>query len=299
MSSNATKWAWEQQTGSITDKTVLLSLADWASPHAGHTHELCWYGQEKIAIRCECSTKTIERALERLEEKRLIKRVARYSSAKKGGRTSDFIYLNIDGTLDFTDKLSGKGLADNLSGNPGSSEGDLTDKLSGGLTDKLSEEPKKERTSKKRTPLTPQGEEPQAAPESEHLSRPTASVFTDDQATKAVRPEGVAEKASASSEQASTGKKYRKADKTGMNTRRVYSPRFEAIWSAWRSHPILKLMDGDKSEAAEEFDRLPFEDQTAVLLAIPLHAKAIATAESKSKHFCRFFETPGIRQVSR
>jgi DNA-binding MarR family transcriptional regulator len=115
MSVNATKWAWEQRAGGSTEKSILLALADWSSPHDGHSHEVCWHAQSTIAKRAECSTKTVERVLKSLEEKRLIKRVPRYSNARIGGRSSDLIYLNLDGELDFTDNLSGKGLTDNLS----------------------------------------------------------------------------------------------------------------------------------------------------------------------------------------
>ncbi len=145
MSANATKWAWDQKAGGDTEKVVLLALADWASPHEGHDHEVCWYSQKSISVRCECSPKTVERALAKLEACRLIKRAARYNP-KSRARISDFIYLNINGALTFDGDTAG-----NLTAPTRQNDGGYpTDKLTAPTRQndaappvKLSEEPKK------------------------------------------------------------------------------------------------------------------------------------------------------------
>ena len=92
------------------------------------------------------STKTVERALDRLETNGFLKRTPRYSQGKNGGRTSDLIVLCLDRENGLPDNLSRKGLTDNLS--------DLNRQSVPNLTDKLSEEPKN-RTSKTKE-LSPQ-----------------------------------------------------------------------------------------------------------------------------------------------
>lgn len=81
-------WAFKQDV-EPGPKLVLLSLADHAN---GHTR-LCIPGQKAIAEQCSMSVRTVQRHLETLEERGLIRREARMRGEGRG-RTSDRYYLN-------------------------------------------------------------------------------------------------------------------------------------------------------------------------------------------------------------
>lgn len=88
MSIKAMTWAWEQPVKSLTDRALLVALADFADDQ----HQ-CFPSQSVLAERCMCSVDTIQRALRRLEEFRLIERTKRGST--RGGRTSDLFTLKV------------------------------------------------------------------------------------------------------------------------------------------------------------------------------------------------------------
>lgn len=88
MSVRAMTWAWEQQVSCLTDRALLLALADFANEK-----DQCFPSQDTLADRCLCSVDTIQRALKRLASAKLITREKRGSST--GGRTSDIYTLQV------------------------------------------------------------------------------------------------------------------------------------------------------------------------------------------------------------
>jgi hypothetical protein len=63
MSVEASKWAWDQRGVSVSQKLVLLCLAD----HADDLGENCWPGQKRIAMKTGMSVETVSRVLKFLE----------------------------------------------------------------------------------------------------------------------------------------------------------------------------------------------------------------------------------------
>jgi DNA-binding transcriptional ArsR family regulator len=60
-------WAWRQQVGNPTRKTILLALADHADQDG-----ICWPGHEGIAEKCEVSRRTVIRQIEQLARDGLV-----------------------------------------------------------------------------------------------------------------------------------------------------------------------------------------------------------------------------------
>lgn len=81
MSWTAVAWAKAQRTGSATNKVVLLTLAECAD----HTGENCYPSHRYIAYVCECSERTVERAIQQLEALKLLTRVRRRREDGKFG----------------------------------------------------------------------------------------------------------------------------------------------------------------------------------------------------------------------
>lgn len=70
MSVQLIAWAFEQQLGSITEKSVLLSLANASNGHTGRCHPSI----ERLAKETNANEKTVRRALVSLEAKGYIQR---------------------------------------------------------------------------------------------------------------------------------------------------------------------------------------------------------------------------------
>jgi hypothetical protein len=89
----APAWAAEQHLGDVAIKATLLLLANYADEQFS-----CFPGQETIADETDQSVSTVYRQLKRLELLRLIRREKRYD--RRGKRTSDRIFLNLDLVVD-------------------------------------------------------------------------------------------------------------------------------------------------------------------------------------------------------
>lgn len=88
MSSEATAWAWKIGGISTSEKTVLLRLADHANADG-----IAWPGKDRIAKACCMHKRTCDRAIERLEQRKLVFVESRKT---QGGRRSTNIYrLNL------------------------------------------------------------------------------------------------------------------------------------------------------------------------------------------------------------
>lgn len=71
MSIKALSWAWDQTTGNVAAKAVLLHLAD----SANHEDAESWYSINSIAERCECSKTTVRKHIKILIGLGLIEKV--------------------------------------------------------------------------------------------------------------------------------------------------------------------------------------------------------------------------------
>lgn len=87
MSVNLMAWAFRQDVDPAA-KLVLLALAD----HANGQNGLCIPGQKLLAEQCSMSVRTVQRHLQTLEGRGLIRRQARMRGSGRG-RTSDAYYL--------------------------------------------------------------------------------------------------------------------------------------------------------------------------------------------------------------
>lgn len=90
MSNRALTWAFTTPLPT-SPKFVLVVLADLADEA-----DSCFPGQERIAASTGCSTRTVRRALEELEEIGYIERVRRHRM--NGSRTSDRYVLRVGWT---------------------------------------------------------------------------------------------------------------------------------------------------------------------------------------------------------
>ncbi|HWT62514.1 MAG TPA: helix-turn-helix domain-containing protein, partial [Ochrobactrum sp.] len=112
MSFQAMAWAVKQKAGSISGKAILLMLANYADDK-GH----CFPGQDKLALECECSTRTIRDWLDKLESVGLITRIERRRN--DGYRTSDLIALNLENSPEKNSQENNSPENDaDLTGNP-------------------------------------------------------------------------------------------------------------------------------------------------------------------------------------
>jgi pyocin large subunit-like protein len=85
-------WAKRVVTGSPTRKLVLLTLADYADD-AG----VAYPSQQTLAADTELNERSIRRALEQLETRKLVSREAR-PPLRSGQRQTDLIRLKLDAT---------------------------------------------------------------------------------------------------------------------------------------------------------------------------------------------------------
>lgn len=84
MSFEAIAWAWGKTAGiTASQKMILLSLADHHNVNTG----VCTPSIGRIAKHCCCSRNTVIRALDHLEQQKIIKRIARYTN--DGDQTSN------------------------------------------------------------------------------------------------------------------------------------------------------------------------------------------------------------------
>lgn len=68
-----TNWAYQQRGLSANEKLVLIYIAQWCGPDRA-----CWASKKKIALMCDISTRTVQRAIKSLCEKGLIKSTAEF-----------------------------------------------------------------------------------------------------------------------------------------------------------------------------------------------------------------------------
>lgn len=106
MSFQAMNWAVSVKTGSPTLKAVLMAVANYADVEDG----TCFPSQQKLADELEVSSRTVMRALERLEEMGLIHRQRRHNPVD-GSRSSDRITLS----MGVPERTPADHLSDNLS----------------------------------------------------------------------------------------------------------------------------------------------------------------------------------------
>lgn len=84
MSVHASKWAWSQECPTPTAKLVLMALAD----HANADGE-CYPTMKRVAELADCSTRTVSRAIQALEDAGLVRRVER---RMQGGEYRGWLY---------------------------------------------------------------------------------------------------------------------------------------------------------------------------------------------------------------
>lgn len=87
----AADWAWDQKTGDISAKAVLVALAKCCDRLGRGTWE-CWVAQETLAEMIDASLSSVGRALRRLEGLGLVERHRRFGP--DGHRTTDLHVLN-------------------------------------------------------------------------------------------------------------------------------------------------------------------------------------------------------------
>lgn len=101
MSFQALAWAMRQKTGDMASKAVLMALANYADDEGS-----CFPSVQKLADDCECSARTVIRALKRLGDGEAEKSIvglgivsrSRRSNAR-GGRASDRYFLLLSDNL--------------------------------------------------------------------------------------------------------------------------------------------------------------------------------------------------------
>lgn len=88
MAYRATAWAYDLQLSNVSQKFLLVALADMADEEFS-----CYPGQEKLAAMTATSVSTVRRAVQALEQLGLIRREERRIAG--GYKTSDRYYLNV------------------------------------------------------------------------------------------------------------------------------------------------------------------------------------------------------------
>lgn len=91
MSAKATFWAWKQEV-TPTEKLVLLSLANFANDECK-----CWYSYQKIADATGVSRRTVIRACNELQDKRLLNVVNRKKDTAQNHTNIFTLLINLDG----------------------------------------------------------------------------------------------------------------------------------------------------------------------------------------------------------
>jgi hypothetical protein len=87
MSVQAITWALDQPVLSVTEKVILLVLANYANEYG-----ISWPSQRTLAENAACDERTVRRTLVRLEARGVIRRIARRRS--NGSRQSDMILMS-------------------------------------------------------------------------------------------------------------------------------------------------------------------------------------------------------------
>ena len=87
MSIRAIDWAFHQECGNPLTKLVLIKLADNANDDGQ-----CWPAMSYISTHCECSVSTVQRAIAKLKQMKLLEVVPRYA---KNIQISSMYLLNI------------------------------------------------------------------------------------------------------------------------------------------------------------------------------------------------------------
>jgi hypothetical protein len=87
MSVQAISWALDHRVQSVTEKVVLLVLANYANEYG-----ISWPSQRTLAENAACDERTVRRTLVRLEARGVIRRIARRRG--NGSRQSDMILMS-------------------------------------------------------------------------------------------------------------------------------------------------------------------------------------------------------------
>jgi hypothetical protein len=87
MSVQAITWALDQPVLSVTEKVILLVLANYANEYG-----ISWPSQKTLAENAACDERTVRRTLVRLEARGVIRRIARRRG--NGSRQSDMILMS-------------------------------------------------------------------------------------------------------------------------------------------------------------------------------------------------------------
>ena len=90
MSVQAITWALDYRVRNVTEKAILLVLANYANEYG-----ISWPSQRTLADQSACSERTIRRTLGHLESRGVIRRIAR--RRENGSRQSDLILLETFG----------------------------------------------------------------------------------------------------------------------------------------------------------------------------------------------------------
>lgn len=87
MSVQAITWALDYPAGSVTEKVILLVLANYANEYG-----ISWPSQKTLADQSACTDRTVRTILSRLEGQGVVQRVTRRRD--NGSRRSDIILLS-------------------------------------------------------------------------------------------------------------------------------------------------------------------------------------------------------------
>jgi DNA-binding transcriptional MocR family regulator len=113
MSVQAISWALDHRVHSVTEKVILLVLANYANEYG-----ISWPSQRTLAENAACDERTVRRTLVSLEARGVIRRIARRRG--NGSRQSDMILMSAftgrkpaaPGMLDDDEKPAEPGPAD-------------------------------------------------------------------------------------------------------------------------------------------------------------------------------------------
>ena len=87
MSVQAISWALDHRVHSVTEKVILLVLANYANEYG-----ISWPSQRTLAENAACDERTVRRTLVSLEARGVIRRIARRRG--NGSRQSDMILMS-------------------------------------------------------------------------------------------------------------------------------------------------------------------------------------------------------------
>ena len=106
MSHDATRWAWQQQTGSSSRKAVLVSMAD----RAGEDHT-CYPSLKRLELDTELNRKTLVKVIGELEELGFI----RWTGARRGNGVKVYQLVGVNGREEIAVTSTKNGTSTNFS----------------------------------------------------------------------------------------------------------------------------------------------------------------------------------------